>query len=162
MPPSGLALASVEAVTVLSDPVTCEDVPVLSASADASQDRNPEQMAEVHVDIRKFLQFLAGQHANPTKAVCGECACALLSAVRTLRSPVASRAAHALCCAASAFPGPWGVWVPRPALGARCAGGHRSCASPGAGQPGGRGEGGPGLGVERVCGGADRPPPQVS
>ncbi|XP_039703051.1 checkpoint protein HUS1 [Pteropus medius] len=51
-------------------PVTCEDVPVLSASADASRDRNPEQMAEVHVDIRKFLQFLAGQQANPTKAVC--------------------------------------------------------------------------------------------
>ncbi|XP_011380036.1 checkpoint protein HUS1, partial [Pteropus vampyrus] len=40
------------------------------ASADASRDRNPEQMAEVHVDIRKFLQFLAGQQANPTKAIC--------------------------------------------------------------------------------------------
>ncbi|KAM5303704.1 checkpoint protein HUS1 [Glossophaga mutica] len=36
----------------------------------ASQDRDPGQMAEVHVDIRKFLQFLAGQQANPTKAVC--------------------------------------------------------------------------------------------
>ncbi|XP_054427260.1 checkpoint protein HUS1 [Pteronotus mesoamericanus] len=41
-----------------------------SASGNASQDRDPEQMAEVHVDIRKFLQFLAGQQVNPTKAVC--------------------------------------------------------------------------------------------
>lgn len=29
-------------------------------------------MAEVHVDIRKFLQFLAGQQVNPTKGVCSE------------------------------------------------------------------------------------------
>lgn len=28
---------------------------------------------DVHVDVRKFLQFLAGQQANPTKAVCSEC-----------------------------------------------------------------------------------------
>ncbi|XP_035584524.1 checkpoint protein HUS1-like [Zalophus californianus] len=41
-----------------------------SASEDASQDRDPEQMAEVHVDIQKLLQFLAGQQVNPTKAVC--------------------------------------------------------------------------------------------
>ncbi|XP_025708891.1 checkpoint protein HUS1 [Callorhinus ursinus] len=41
-----------------------------SASEDASQDRDPEQMAEVHIDIRKLLQFLAGQQVNPTKAVC--------------------------------------------------------------------------------------------
>jgi len=27
-------------------------------------------MAEVHIDIRKLLQFLAGQQVNPTKAVC--------------------------------------------------------------------------------------------
>ncbi|XP_023494810.2 checkpoint protein HUS1 isoform X1 [Equus caballus] len=40
------------------------------ASENASQARNPEQMAEVHIDIRKLLQFLAGQQANPTKAVC--------------------------------------------------------------------------------------------
>ncbi|XP_045053336.1 checkpoint protein HUS1 isoform X4 [Desmodus rotundus] len=40
------------------------------ASETASQDRDPEQMAEVHVDIRKFLQLLAGQQVNPTKAVC--------------------------------------------------------------------------------------------
>ncbi|KAM8770579.1 checkpoint protein HUS1 isoform 2-T2 [Rhynchonycteris naso] len=40
------------------------------ASENASQDRNPEQMAEVHVDIKKFLQLLAGQQVNPTRAVC--------------------------------------------------------------------------------------------
>lgn len=27
-------------------------------------------MAEVHIDIRKLLQFLAGQQVNPTRAVC--------------------------------------------------------------------------------------------
>ncbi|XP_066096346.1 checkpoint protein HUS1 isoform X2 [Saccopteryx bilineata] len=43
------------------------------ASEDASQDRDPEQMAEVHVDIRKFLQLLAGQQVNPTRAVCISC-----------------------------------------------------------------------------------------
>lgn len=40
------------------------------ASEDASQDRDPEQMAEVRIDIRKLLQFLAGQQVNPTRAVC--------------------------------------------------------------------------------------------
>ncbi|XP_055277026.1 checkpoint protein HUS1 isoform X3 [Moschus berezovskii] len=40
------------------------------ASKNASQDRNSEQMAEVHIDIRKLLQFLAGQQVNPTKATC--------------------------------------------------------------------------------------------
>ncbi|KAG8510579.1 LOW QUALITY PROTEIN: Checkpoint protein HUS1 [Galemys pyrenaicus] len=40
------------------------------ASENASQDRNPEQMAEVHIDIKKLLQFLAGQQVNPTKAIC--------------------------------------------------------------------------------------------
>ncbi|XP_008586030.1 PREDICTED: checkpoint protein HUS1 [Galeopterus variegatus] len=40
------------------------------ASEDAAENRNPEQMAEVHVDIRKLLQFLAGQQVNPTKALC--------------------------------------------------------------------------------------------
>lgn len=39
-------------------------------------------MVEVHVDIRKFLQFLSGQQVNPTKAVCSECA--LLCSVFTL------------------------------------------------------------------------------
>ncbi|XP_024902287.1 checkpoint protein HUS1 isoform X2 [Pteropus alecto] len=68
------------------------------ASADASRDRNPEQMAEVHVDIRKFLQFLAGQQANPTKAVCSECAFALFFALQMLRSPVVSCVAHGLLC----------------------------------------------------------------
>nr|KAF6469584.1 HUS1 checkpoint clamp component [Molossus molossus] len=41
-----------------------------SASEGVSQDRSPAEMAEVHVDIRKFLQFLAGQQVNPTKGVC--------------------------------------------------------------------------------------------
>ncbi|XP_032726932.1 checkpoint protein HUS1-like [Lontra canadensis] len=40
------------------------------ASEDASQDRDPAQMAEVCIDIRKLLQFLAGQQVNPTRAVC--------------------------------------------------------------------------------------------
>ncbi|KAB0364445.1 hypothetical protein FD754_008601 [Muntiacus muntjak] len=40
------------------------------ASENASQDRNSEQMAEVHIGIRKLLQFLAGQQVNPTKATC--------------------------------------------------------------------------------------------
>lgn len=48
------------------------------ASEDASQDRDPEQMAEVHIDIRKLLQFLAGQQVNPTRAVCSECAGVLM------------------------------------------------------------------------------------
>lgn len=29
-------------------------------------------MAKVHIDIRKLLQFLAGQQVAPTKAVCSE------------------------------------------------------------------------------------------
>ncbi|XP_006107503.3 checkpoint protein HUS1, partial [Myotis lucifugus] len=41
-----------------------------SASENESEDRSPEQMAEVQVDIRKFLQFLAGQQVNPTRGVC--------------------------------------------------------------------------------------------
>ncbi|KAM7120963.1 checkpoint protein HUS1 isoform 2-T2 [Molossus nigricans] len=41
-----------------------------SASEGVSQDRSPAEMAEVHIDIRKFLQFLAGQQVNPTKGVC--------------------------------------------------------------------------------------------
>ncbi|XP_021109911.1 checkpoint protein HUS1 isoform X2 [Heterocephalus glaber] len=40
------------------------------ASDDASRDRDPAEMAEVHVDIRKLLQFLAGQQVNPTRALC--------------------------------------------------------------------------------------------
>ncbi|XP_055994189.1 checkpoint protein HUS1 [Sorex fumeus] len=40
------------------------------ASENRSQDRNPEQMAEVHIDIKKLLQLLAGQQVNPTKAIC--------------------------------------------------------------------------------------------
>ncbi|NP_001129983.1 checkpoint protein HUS1 [Sus scrofa] len=40
------------------------------ASENTSQDGNSEQMAEVQIDIRKLLQFLAGQQVNPTKATC--------------------------------------------------------------------------------------------
>ncbi|XP_040820824.1 checkpoint protein HUS1 isoform X4 [Ochotona curzoniae] len=36
----------------------------------ASQDRSLEEMAEVHIDIKKLLQLLAGQQVNPTKALC--------------------------------------------------------------------------------------------
>ncbi|XP_006876566.1 PREDICTED: checkpoint protein HUS1 [Chrysochloris asiatica] len=39
-------------------------------SDSASQGRNVEQMAEVCIDIKKLLQFLAGQQVNPTKALC--------------------------------------------------------------------------------------------
>ncbi|KAM5273027.1 checkpoint protein HUS1 isoform 2-T2 [Ctenodactylus gundi] len=35
-----------------------------------SQNRSPAEMAQVCVDIRKLLQFLAGQQVNPTKALC--------------------------------------------------------------------------------------------
>ncbi|XP_043832541.1 checkpoint protein HUS1 isoform X2 [Dromiciops gliroides] len=40
------------------------------ASEDASQDRDSESMAEARIDIKKLLQFLAGQQVNPTKALC--------------------------------------------------------------------------------------------
>ncbi|XP_075414251.1 checkpoint protein HUS1 [Tenrec ecaudatus] len=39
-------------------------------SESPSQSRNLEEMAEVRIDIKKFLQFLAGQQVNPTKALC--------------------------------------------------------------------------------------------
>lgn len=42
----------------------------LLASENASQDRSPDEMAEVHIDIRKLLQLLAGQQVNPVKAMC--------------------------------------------------------------------------------------------
>lgn len=106
-------------------PVTCGDVPLLSAFADASQDRGPEQMAEVHVDIRKFLQFLAGQQSNPTRAVCSECT------GHTLRSPVVSRAAHGPCRVAVRRLG-----AEASTRGPLCRGGRRACVSPGAGARG--------------------------
>jgi hypothetical protein len=34
------------------------------------QDRDPESMVQVQVDNRKLLQFLEGQHINPTTALC--------------------------------------------------------------------------------------------
>ncbi|XP_023570304.1 checkpoint protein HUS1 isoform X2 [Octodon degus] len=40
------------------------------ASGDTPWDRDPAEMAEVCVDIRKLLQLLAGQQVNPTKALC--------------------------------------------------------------------------------------------
>ncbi|XP_036057514.1 checkpoint protein HUS1 isoform X1 [Onychomys torridus] len=43
--------------------------PVLPSES-VSQNRHPEDMAQVHIDIRKLLQFLAGQQVAPTKAVC--------------------------------------------------------------------------------------------
>ncbi|KAH0521453.1 Polycystic kidney disease protein 1-like 1 [Microtus ochrogaster] len=43
--------------------------PVLPSES-VSQNRHPEDMVEVHIDIRKLLQFLAGQQVTPTKAVC--------------------------------------------------------------------------------------------
>uniref|UniRef100_A0A8C6QGY6 Checkpoint protein n=1 Tax=Nannospalax galili TaxID=1026970 RepID=A0A8C6QGY6_NANGA len=43
-----------------------------SSSESTSQDRRPEDMAEVHVDIKKLLQFLAGQQVTPTRALCSE------------------------------------------------------------------------------------------
>ncbi|KAK2500098.1 hypothetical protein MC885_015199 [Smutsia gigantea] len=42
------------------------------ASENTSQDRNPDEMVEVHIDTRKLLQLLAGQQVNPVKAVCSE------------------------------------------------------------------------------------------
>ncbi|XP_077637302.1 checkpoint protein HUS1 isoform X2 [Crocuta crocuta] len=46
----------------LGNPPTARDA--------AARDRDPAQMAEVHLDIRRLLQFLAGQQVGPTKAVC--------------------------------------------------------------------------------------------
>ncbi|MXQ80572.1 hypothetical protein E5288_WYG008866 [Bos mutus] len=54
------------------------------ASENASQDRNLEQMAEVHIDIRKLLQFLAGQQVNPTKATCSK----VIQLLNTLETPL--------------------------------------------------------------------------
>ncbi|KAM4874762.1 checkpoint protein HUS1 isoform 2-T2 [Thomomys bottae] len=39
-------------------------------ASESCRDRCPEEMTEVHIDIKKLLQFLAGQQVNPTKAVC--------------------------------------------------------------------------------------------
>lgn len=54
--------------------MTPEAAPVIAARDAAARDRDPAQMAEVHLDIRRLLQFLAGQQVGPTKAVCSECA----------------------------------------------------------------------------------------
>ncbi|XP_021033135.1 checkpoint protein HUS1 isoform X2 [Mus caroli] len=42
----------------------------LLPSDSVSQNRHPEDMAKVHIDIKKLLQFLVGQQVTPTKAVC--------------------------------------------------------------------------------------------
>ncbi|KAF7247855.1 Checkpoint protein HUS1 [Varanus komodoensis] len=39
-------------------------------SQNSTQERDPESMAEACIDIKKLLQFLAGQQVNPTKALC--------------------------------------------------------------------------------------------
>ncbi|XP_015276453.1 PREDICTED: checkpoint protein HUS1-like, partial [Gekko japonicus] len=41
-----------------------------NGSQDSTQERDPESMAEARIDIKKLLQFLAGQQVNPTKALC--------------------------------------------------------------------------------------------
>ena len=91
-------------------PAASAGVPVVSASETASQDRDPEQMAEVHVDIRKFLQLLAGQQVNPTKAVCSECAPGLVC-----RSQILSRLWSPRRCVVSSRHGsrvPWPLVFP--------------------------------------------------
>ncbi|XP_018423612.1 PREDICTED: checkpoint protein HUS1 isoform X1 [Nanorana parkeri] len=39
-------------------------------SQTSTQEKDPEFMSEARVDIRKLLQFLAGQQVNPNKAIC--------------------------------------------------------------------------------------------
>ncbi|KAM3593643.1 uncharacterized protein V6R79_017771 [Siganus canaliculatus] len=41
-----------------------------SQDAGPSQSRDPEDMVQVRVDIRKLQQFLMGQQVNPSKALC--------------------------------------------------------------------------------------------
>ncbi|KAL8165734.1 UNVERIFIED_CONTAM: DNA damage checkpoint control protein, partial [Gekko kuhli] len=41
-----------------------------NGSQNSTQERDPEIMAEARIDIKKLLQFLAGQQVNPTKALC--------------------------------------------------------------------------------------------
>lgn len=67
-----LVYCSEQSLCCLSVPFTPDDVPVVLASEGAPRDRSPAQMAEVHVDIRQFLQLLAGQQVNPTKGICSE------------------------------------------------------------------------------------------
>ncbi|XP_048367794.1 checkpoint protein HUS1 [Sphaerodactylus townsendi] len=44
--------------------------PWASENGSQSSTQDLESMAEVRIDIKKLLQFLAGQQANPTKALC--------------------------------------------------------------------------------------------
>ncbi|KAM9307635.1 checkpoint protein HUS1 [Gastrophryne carolinensis] len=39
-------------------------------SQKSTQEREPDLMSEARIDIRKLLQFLAGQQVNPNKAIC--------------------------------------------------------------------------------------------
>ena len=67
-------------LTLVSCPLSfCPHLPPsLSAGDDASQDggpsqsRDPEDMAQARVDIRKLQQFLMGQQVNPSKAMCSK------------------------------------------------------------------------------------------
>lgn len=57
--------------------VSRRDLPVLPGD-EASQDggpshsRDPADMAQARVDIRKLQQFLMGQQVNPSKAMCSK------------------------------------------------------------------------------------------
>ncbi|XP_072268200.1 checkpoint protein HUS1 [Pyxicephalus adspersus] len=42
----------------------------IDASQNSIQERDPDFMSEARVDIRKLLQFLAGQQVNPNKSIC--------------------------------------------------------------------------------------------
>ncbi|ETE63070.1 Checkpoint protein HUS1B [Ophiophagus hannah] len=39
-------------------------------SQNSTHERDPMKMAEARIDIKRLLQFLAGQQVNPTKALC--------------------------------------------------------------------------------------------
>ncbi|XP_058036461.1 checkpoint protein HUS1 [Ahaetulla prasina] len=42
----------------------------LDESQNSTHERDPMNMAEARIDIKRLLQFLAGQQVNPTKALC--------------------------------------------------------------------------------------------
>ncbi|XP_061441791.1 checkpoint protein HUS1 isoform X2 [Rhineura floridana] len=41
-----------------------------NVSQNSTQERDPENMAEARIDIKRLLQLLAGQQVNPTKTLC--------------------------------------------------------------------------------------------
>lgn len=95
------------------------------------------------MDIRKLLQFLAGQQSTPTKAVCSECALA------SFFGPVVSRTACGLCRVAVGRLG-----AEASTRGPPCRWGRRACVTPGAGA-----RGGPGFRVETCVEALTAPPP---